>query len=141
VVTRKSGGLGVGNNVGMKSELLSLVSPPVAVALIAVLGTYFTARAALADVVLKRRLETAKRFTELAEVASNVGAGKGLYEQIAAIELLASFGRDEPHLREAARAVLKEIQAVGAVQALTPGTKLVAAAALAEARLPKPKKK
>jgi hypothetical protein len=125
----------------MKSELLSLVSPPVAVALIAVLGTYFTARAALADVVLKRRLETAKRFTELAEVASNVGAGKGLYEQIAAIELLASFGRDEPHLREAARAVLKEIQAVGAVQALTPGTKLVAAAALAEARLPKPKKK
>lgn len=98
----------------MKQELLSLVSPAVAVALIAVLGAYFTARAAFADVTLKRRLETAKRFAELAGVVNNLSGGVGVYEQVAAIELLASFGRDEPHLRSAARATLARMAASGA---------------------------
>jgi len=120
----------------VKNELLSLVSPAVAVAIIAVIGTYWTARAAFADVTLKRRLETAKRFTELAEVANNVSGGRGLYEQIAAVELLASFGKDEPHLRGAARAVLKEVQNVGAISTVTPTTRVIQAAKAASARLP-----
>jgi len=44
---------------------------PVAVALVAVFGTRMTARPALKDIGLKRRLDAAKRFTELAERSGN----------------------------------------------------------------------
>lgn len=97
----------------MKDNLLSLVSPGVAIALIAVVGTYFTARAAFADVTLKRRLETAGLFGELAGTVNNPGGGIGTWQQIAAIELLASFGRQEPHLRSAGRSVLTHIKDAG----------------------------
>lgn len=120
----------------VKHALLSLISPTVLVALIAVIGTYVTARAALADVTLKRRLETAKRFTELAEVANNISGGRGLYEMTAAIALLGQFGRDESHLRSAARAVLQQVQGLGQAQGTTTQVKVAAAATAALARLP-----
>jgi hypothetical protein len=120
----------------VKDALISLISPAVAVALIAVIGAFATARAALADITLKRRLETAKRFTDLAEIANNLDGKRGLYEIIAAIALLGEFGRDEPHLRSAARAVLQQIQTRGTAQ---PGgaVKVSTAAGHALNRLPK----
>lgn len=120
----------------MKAALLSLVSPTVLVAIIAVIGAYVTARAALADVTLKRRLETARRFTELAEIANNTKGAAGLYEQIAALELVASFGRSEPHLRSAARAVLEHVSDLSEAQPGTARIKVSAAARKALARVP-----
>ncbi|MEU4455269.1 hypothetical protein AB0F44_28325 [Nocardioides sp. NPDC023903] len=120
----------------VRKAFLSLISPTVVVAIVAVCGVYFTARAALADVTLKRRLETAKRFTELAAVANNLDGKQGLYSQIAALELLASFGRDEEHLREAARAVLEQVQKQGTAQPMGI-SKVAVAASKAIGRLPK----
>lgn len=90
----------------MKDALLAVAESPVAVALVAVTGSAFAARAAFADVSLKRRLETGKRFAELAGTLNNISGNVGLYEQVAACELLASFSREEWQLRPAARAVL-----------------------------------
>jgi len=95
---------------------------PVTVALIAVIGAFRTARPALEDIGLKRRLETAQRFGELAERASNLGVNKGQSGQIAAIYLLGSFGRDEKHLREAAKATLKDIIQWSSAQIVPPAT-------------------
>ncbi|MCR6032855.1 hypothetical protein GGQ22_15630 [Nocardioides sp. zg-579] len=120
----------------VKDALLSLITPTVAIALIAVIGAYVTARAALADIALKRRLETAKRFTELAEVANNRTGNRGLYEMTAAIALIGQFGRDEPHLRSAARAVLKQIQGIGQAQSATASVKVATAAGEELQRLP-----
>lgn len=123
--------------VDLWNALLGLVTPAVAIAVVAALGAIGTARAAVADVALKRRLETARRFTELAEVANNTKGGTGLYEQIAAVALLASFGRDEPHLRAASRAVLDLVQGLGQATAATTGpSKVAAAAAAARRRVP-----
>lgn len=114
----------------MKETILALASSPTAVAFVAVVGTFITARAALADVSLKRRLETGKRFAELAGTINNVTGTVGLYEQVAACELLASFSRSEPELRGAARAVLDGVAKNPAMPKVAP------AAALARRRVP-----
>jgi len=80
----------------------------VAVALITVVGAIGATRPALRDFGLKRRLETTALFEELVKRANNAGAlGLGLSPQVAAICLTGSFGRDEKHLRDAARATLQ----------------------------------
>lgn len=117
--------------------LTALISPAVLVALIAVLGAYFSARAAFADVTLKRRLETAQRFTDLAKVANNVDGQQGAYEQVAAIWLLGSFGRDEKHLRESARATLDSIAAWDQASTTQKITGVTTAAVGAKALIPK----
>lgn len=81
----------------------------IVIALIAAAGVYLTARPALADIGLKRRLETAKRFTELVQTAHK-GTESGVLGQVSSIWLVASFGRDERHLREPARETLKAMQ-------------------------------
>jgi hypothetical protein len=63
------------------------------------------------DLALRRRLEGTDRFLEIAAVANSQPRdgreSNGLSEQVAAIELLASFGRSDDHLREPARAALQ----------------------------------
>jgi hypothetical protein len=115
----------------------ALISPTVLVALIAAVAAYLSARAAFADVTLKRRLETAQRFTDLAKVANNVDGRGGAYEQIAAIWLLGSFGRDERHLRDAARGTLDSIAAWNEASATQKVTRVTTAANGARALLSK----
>ena len=80
----------------------------IAVALITVAGALWATRPALRDFGLKRRLETTTLFEQLVKRANNAGSlGLGLSEQVAAIYLIGSFGRDEKHLRDAARATLE----------------------------------
>lgn len=79
----------------------------VAVASITVAGAVGATRPALKDLGLKRRLETTSLFEQLVRRANNAGSlGLGLSEQVAAIYLIGTFGRDEKHLRDAARATL-----------------------------------
>ena len=116
----------------------ALITPTVLVAAIAVLGAFSSARAAFADVTLKRRLDTAQRFTELAKVANNKTGQEGAYEQVAAIWLMGSFGRDEKHLRDAARGTLDSIAAWDqAAPTATKITRVTTAATGAKALIPK----
>jgi len=80
----------------------------IVIALIATVGLYLTARPALADIGLKGRLDTAQRFIELVGQA-NKGSEVGVLGQVASIWLIASFGRDERHLREPARETLRSM--------------------------------
>lgn len=102
----------------------------IVIALVATAGVYLTARPALADIGLKRRLETAQRFAELVQT-TNKGTDFGVMGQVSSIWLIASFGRDERHLREPARATLKAVQS-----AFPEGSKVTEAATEALEMLP-----
>lgn len=112
----------------LEKLLIAVTTPAVLVALIASVAAIMTARAAFAGVSLKRRLETAQRFTELAEIANNRKQDQGVYQQVAAIWLMGSFGRDEKHLREAAKATLDSIKGWDQIQGIKSVTAVTAAA-------------
>ena len=63
---------------------------------LAAIGVFITARPALADIGLKRRLETAKRFTELAERATNMEGNVGTAELLQRLHELAGLLQHEP---------------------------------------------